>query len=755
MKYRGLTTQEAKEFIKKYGKNEISEKRIPIWLKFLKKFWGPIPWLLEFTCLLTFILHKYADSAVIFGLLIFNGVVSFWHELSAENALELLKKHLNIKAKVLRDDKWQEVDASEITINDIVLLQSGFAVPADIEILDGVISVDQSAITGESLPKSLKPGDTAYMGSFVVRGEAIGKVKSIGQNTFFGKSAKLVQEAGVKTQLEKVVFELVKYLFIFGVLLIIVLFGLSLYKGFDIKYILPILVVMLLPIIPAALPAAFTLSTALGAKELAKNGVLTTRLSAIESAASMDILCTDKTGTITKNKITIEKILPMDSFTQKDVICYAVLSSDPKQKDPIENAIFEYLKDECKNKEKLSFEPFDPSNKYSTAKILEDQKEIYVYKGSPKVAPIKSQKQKDMFEDLASIGLRVLAVWIKKDNEDILVGFIGFSDPPREDSKELIQKIKDLGVSVKMITGDTEQTAKHIANLVGIEGEVCNAKDIKESCGVFAGVLPEDKFKIVKTYQEMGHTVGMTGDGINDAPALKQADFGIAVSNATDVAKAAASVVLTNEGLVNIVSAIILSRKIYQRLLTYIFSKTIRVFTITITIFAFFLIDNTFILTTKMIISMFFFSDFLTLSLATDNVGYSKTPDKWNIKNISFISFLFGAFSTIWTILTIYLLGHEVFHLDIESIKTVTFLALVLTIPVSIFSVRERTFLIKHTPSKTLLWSMVFAVIGSNLMAYFGILMKSLPIDVILVVDLSIFLMFLPFNVLKLFIMKP
>lgn len=754
MEYKGLTTEQAKEHIEKYGKNEIPEKKIPTWLKLLKKFWGPIPWLLEFTCALTFILHKYADSIAIFGLLIFNGVISFWHELSAENALELLKKHLNIKAKVLRDDKWQELDAAEIIIDDITLLQSGFAVPADIEILEGIISVDQSAITGESLPKSLKLGDTAYMGSFVVRGEAIGKVVNIGQNTFFGKSAKLVQEAGAKTELEKVVFELVKYLFIFGVLLIIALFGLSLSKGFDIKYILPILVVMLLPIIPAALPAAFTLSTALGAKELAKNGVLTTRLSAIESAASMDILCTDKTGTITKNKITIEKILPVDNFTEKDVICYASLSSDPKQKDPIENAIFEYLKDECENKEKISFEPFDPSNKYSMAKISEDSKEIYIYKGSPKVAPIKSQKQKDMFEELASMGFRVLAVWIRKDNEDILVGFIGLSDPPREDSKELIQKITDLGVSVKMITGDTDQTAKHIADLVGIEGDVCSSKDIKESCGVFAGVLPEDKFKIVKTYQKMGHTVGMTGDGINDAPALKQASFGIAVSNATDVAKAAASVVLTDEGLVNIVSAIVLSRKIYQRLLTYVFSKTIRVFAITITIFTFFLIDNTFILTTKMIISMFFYNDFLTLSLATDNVGYSKTPDKWNIKNISFVSFVFGAFSTIWIILTIYILGHKIFHLDIKSIKTITFLALVLTIPISIFSVRERGFLTKHMPSKTLFGSMIFAILGSNLMAYFGMLMKAIPLDLIVAVDMSIFFMFLPFNVLKLFILK-
>jgi len=752
--YKGLTEDQAKENIRKYGFNEIKEKREPAFVLFLKKFWGPIPWLLEFTGILTFLLKKYPDAIAIFVLLIFNGVVSFWHELSAQNALELLKKHLSIKAKVLRDGTWKEIDAKYITIDDIVLLQSGFAVPADVEILEGAISVDQSSITGESLPKSLKPKDTAYMGSFVVRGEAIGRVINVGEHTFFGKSAKLVQEAKTKTQLEVVVFELVKYLFLFGVFLIIILLGLSISKGFYLGDVLPVLVVMLLPIIPAALPAAFTLSTALGAKELAKNGVLTTKLSAIESAASMDILCTDKTGTITKNKITVDKITPLGNYQEKDVMCYGALASDPKQKDPIEEAIFNYLKDDCYKIEKEGFEAFDPSKKYSTAKIKKDNEEIYIFKGSPKMAPIENEKQENLYKEMASMGLRVLAVWIEKDHKKELVGFIGFSDPPREDSKELIEKIRGLGVDVKMITGDTKETASHIASLVGIEGDICEAKDIRETCGVFAGVLPEDKFKIVKTYQKMGHTVGMTGDGINDAPALKQADFGIAVSNATDVAKAAASVVLTEEGLINIVSAIVVSRKIYQRLLTYVFSKTIRVFAVVLTIFAFFIIDKDFVLTTKMIIAMFFYNDFLTLSLATDNVGYSQKPDKWDIKKISIASLVFGIFSVLWIVGGIYIFGHLVFKLPLQNIKTLTFLALVLTIPVSVFSVRERGFGIKNMPSKALLFSMLFAIIGSNLMALYGFLMPKLPVYIVLTIDLYIFLMFIPFNILKIFTFK-
>ncbi len=752
--YIELAEKQAKENIKKYGFNEIKEKKEPLWFLFLKKFWGPIPWLLEFTGILTFLLKKYPDAIAIFVLLLFNGVVSFWHELSAQNALELLKKHLNIKAKVIRDGIWKEIDTKYVTIDDIVLLQSGFAVPADVEILEGAISVDQSNITGESLPKSLKPKDIAYMGSFVLRGEAIGKVINIGERTFFGKSAKLVQEAKTKTQLEILVFELIKYLFLFGVFLIIILFGLSIEKGFDLGSIMPILVVMLLPIIPAALPAAFTLSTALGAKELAKKGIITTKLSAIESAASMDILCIDKTGTITKNKITIDKIVPIGNYAEKDVICYGAIASDPKQKDPIEEAIFDYLKDGCSNIGKEYFEAFDPSKKYSMAKIKNDNEEIYIFKGSPKVAPLEGENQEKLFKDMANAGLRVLAVWIEKNGKKELVGFIGFSDLPREDSKELIEKIKDLGVSIKMITGDTKETAKYIASLVGIESDVCEAKEMKKSCDVFAGVLPEDKFKIVKTYQKMNHVVGMTGDGINDAPALKQADFGIAVSNATDVAKAAASVVLTDEGLVNIVSAIILSRRIYQRLLTYVFSKTIRVFAVILTIFTFFIIDEVFVLTTKMIIAMIFYNDFLTLSLSTDNVGYSRKPDRWDIKKISIISLIFGVFSVLWIVGGIYIFGHTIFHLDIKSIKTLTFLALVLMMPVSIFSVREKEFGLKNKPSLALLFSMLFAIVGSNLMAYYGFLMKNLSFEVILTMDIYIFFMFIPFNILKIFFLK-
>ncbi|WP_232500478.1 HAD-IC family P-type ATPase [Hydrogenobacter thermophilus] len=307
-----------------------------------------------------------------------------------------------------------------------------------------------------------------------------------------------------------------------------------------------------------------------------------------------------------------------------------------------------------------------------------------------------------------------------------------------------MEKLKNLGVNVKMLTGDTKETAKRIASLVGIEGNVCDIKNIKEECGVFAEVFPEDKFTIVKAYQNKGHIVGMTGDGINDAPALKQADFGIAVSNATDIAKSSASAVLTKDGLTNMISAIILSRKIYQRLLTYVFSKTIRVFMIILSIFVYYIIYNEYILTTKMVLSLFFFNDFITISLATDNVEYSNKPEKWNIKKLTFTSFLLGLFCTIWIPFLILFVGENLLHLNIEQTKTFAFLTIVLSIPVSILSIRDRGLFIKVPPSKYLMLAMILSIVASNLMALFGIFMVPINPKSILYADIFVGLMFLP-----------
>ncbi|WP_340695281.1 plasma-membrane proton-efflux P-type ATPase [Hydrogenobacter thermophilus] len=750
----GLTSEQAEENIKRYGFNEIEEKKEHVLLKFLKKFISPIPLLLELTMLFLIILGKYYDSLVILGLLIFNVILSFSHEISVDRVIQLLKKHLDIRVRVLRDGQWKDIPSRLLTMDDIVLLQSGFIVPADIEILEGNISVDQSSITGESLPKSLKSGDVAYMGSLVVRGEAIGKVVAVGSSTFYGKSAKLVQEAGNKTQLEIIVFKLVEYLSLFSLFLIVTLLGLSVVDKKPLEEVLPLLTVLLIPIIPVALPTAFTIATALGAKELAQEGILVTKLSAIESAAGMDILCIDKTGTITKSKIQVTKVIPYSGFSEEEVICMGALASDPKQKDPIENAIYEYLSDKLsclENYEVKDFEPFDPSKKYSKAKVLINQEDVEVYKGSPKVAPIPEDAHK-IIEGMALEGLRIICVWKVSKGKVKFLGFIGFSDPIREDSKKLIDKLKALGVNVKMLTGDTKDTAKRIASLVGIEGDVCDTKNIREECGVFAEVFPEDKFSIVRAFQKMGHIVGMTGDGINDAPALKQADLGIAVSNATDVAKSSASAVLTKEGLTNMLSLIILSRKIYQRLLTYVFSKTIRVFLIILNIFVYYIIYNEYLLTTKMVLSLFFFNDFITISLATDNVTYSKKPEKWNIKRLTLASFILGLFCVIWVLFLILFIGKEVLHLDAQQTKTLSFLAIVLSIPVSILSIRDKGYFIKTPPSKYLLVAMTFSIIASNLMAVLGIFMFPIDLKSVLFADIFVGLMFLPMNILKAFI---
>lgn len=750
----GLTSEQVAENIKKYGLNEIEERKESPILRFSKKFISPVPLLLEFTMLFLIILGKYYDSLVIFGLLIFNVILSFFHEISADKAIQLLKKRLDIRAKVLRDGKWKDIPSGLLTVEDIILLQSGFIVPADTKILDGSISVDQSSITGESLPKNLKRGDTAYMGSLVVRGKAIGKVIAIGSNTFYGKSTKLVQEAGNRTQLEIIVFKLVEHLSIFSLFLVVILLGLSAIDKKPLEEVLPLLTVMLIPIIPVALPTAFTIATALGAKELAREGILVTKLSAIESAAGMDILCIDKTGTITKSKIQVTKVIPYPGFSEEEVICMAALASDPKQGDPIENAIYEYLNDKLpclENYKVKEFEPFDPSRKYAKAIVVMNQEDVEVYKGSPKVAPFPEDAHK-IVEEMALEGLRIICVWKISGEKVNLLGFIGFSDPIREDSKELIDKLKDLGVNVKMLTGDTKETAKRIASLVGIEGDVCDTKNIKEECGVFAEVFPEDKFGIVRAFQKRGHIVGMTGDGINDAPALKQADLGIAVANATDVAKSSASAVLTKEGLTNMLSLIILSRRIYQRLLTYVFSKTIRVFLIVLSIFVYYLTYNEYLLTTKMVLSLFFFNDFITISLATDNVMYSRKPEKWNIKKLTLASFILGLFCVVWILFLILFVGKEMLHLDTQQTKTLSFLAIVLSIPVSIISIRDRGFFIKTLPSKYLLFTMTFSIIASNLMAILGIFMTPIDLKSVLFADIFVGLMLVPMNLLKTFI---
>ncbi len=475
----------------------------------------------------------------------------------------------------------------------------------------------------------------------------------------------------------------------------------------------------------------------------------------------MDILCSDKTGTITKNSIELSHIKPIEDFKEEDLILFSYLCSSKEHYDMIDKAIINFFE---KNKDKFKylsftikeFEPFDPSKKYSQSKALINQKEVIIKKGSPSVL-LDDKEQKlyeELIKNLASQGLRVLALVVNQDNIKKVVGFLGFSDPPREDSKELITKIKELGVNVKMLTGDTKETAQYIGKLVGIEGKTCDKRSMEEDCDIFANVYPEDKFNIVKFYQSKNHIVGMTGDGVNDAPALKQANLGIAVANATDAAKAAGGIILTQEGLKNILSCIILSRQIYERMLTYVFNKTVKALNTVFIIAIFFIIIKNFILTPTLLVIQFFFNDFITLAIVTDNVHYSKKPSRWKISKLILVSIIFATFVITLTFLLIYFLGIKVYRLNIKELQTYTFLSIVLVGNLSLLVIRERQGFFKTFPSKALSLSIFISIFLSTIMSIFGFLMKALPISIVLYTYCLLLLAYFLYEGLKIITLK-
>lgn len=555
----GLTSDEVKRRLEKYGYNEVKEKKVSPIRKFLEKFNAPVPWMLEVTSLVTFILKKYDDMAIILFLLVFNAIVSFVQESRAENAVELLRKKLSVQTSVLRDGKWVSVQARELVPGDVVHVRLGDIVPADVKVIEGEVEVDQSALTGESLAVEKRKGSILYSGSIVKRGEAEGVVVTTGAKTYFGKTTELVQNAKVKSHIEALILGIVKYLITIDVTLVLLIVIYSFFTKVPLSNVIPFALVVLIASIPVALPATFTIAMAIGALEMSKRGVLVTRLNAIEDASSMDVLCMDKTGTITENKLYVVDPIVMQGSEEELIRC-AVLASEEAGEDPIDKAVINYAREKGVNVDfsiRKSFTPFDPSTKRSEGIVAENGSEVRVVKGAPQVVGSlcgMSDEIKDTIDKLAMRGFRVIAVGKGKGGNNLtLLGLLPLYDRPRKDSATLISELKDLGVSVKMITGDNKAIAGEIAKEVKIDGPPCSISDVKEGkekvdeCGVLAEVFPEDKFFVVKSLQKEGHVTGMTGDGVNDAPALKQAEVGIAVSNATDVAKAAASIVLTHE----------------------------------------------------------------------------------------------------------------------------------------------------------------------------------------------------------------
>ncbi len=742
----GLSTSEATKRLKQYGLNAVqTPKQNPVFL-FLKKFWGPIPWMLEITVLLELYLGKTTEAIIIGSLLLFNAVLSFFQENHAQNALDLLRKKLTVQSRVLRDGKWQVISADNLVPGDIIHLRMGDLIPADVKLLDGQLQMDQSSLTGESEPVDGGKGQMAYAGTIIKRGEATAEVIATGSKTKFGKTAELVRTAKTATHLEEVVFSIVKYLVIADVALALIVVVYSWTIQVPWHTILPFILILLVASVPVALPAMFTLATALGASELAHKGVLVSRLSAIEEAAAMDVLASDKTGTLTENRLSVAAVKAHPPFTEDEVMQLAALASDEATQDPLDMAIISAAQQNRSNRseELIQFTPFEPEKKRSEALIRQsDGSVLKVMKGAPLTLAELSgygEKIEDEVRELAVRGFRVLAVAAGKESENPrLAGLIGLQDAPRADSKDLIQSLSNLGIRVLMVTGDDAQTAEAIAQQVGISGPVCSAEMIKTqntpsdvTCNIFAGVFPEDKIHLVQRLQKAGHVVGMTGDGVNDAPALKQAEVGIAVANATDVAKAAASLILTTPGLSNILSAVKTSREIYQRMLTYTLNKIIKTFQIALFLSLGFIFSREFVITPLQIVLLLFANDFITMSIATDRVTASSKPDRWNIFSLMRMALIL-ALPVLLLSFGFFYAARNLLHLPLEQLQTLMFVMLVFTGQANVYLVRERHRFWNSLPSRWMLLGTLVDFVLVSILASQGILLPAIPFSLILI----------------------
>ena len=733
---------------KEHGYNEVAvHKGHPI-LKFLSKFRGISAWMLELIMVLSAVLRKYSDLIVVGALLVINAVLSFVQERRAAGVVEALRKRLQVSARVLRDSNWQVVPARELVPGDIVRVRPGDIIPADVKLLTGLLSVDQSALTGESKDADKKVGDVLSSGSIVRRGEGNGVVMLTGAKTYFGRTTRLVQEARPKLHIEAVVSKVVRWLFVIVGALLCVVVVLSLMRGAPLVEMVPLMLVLLMSAVPVALPVMFTVSMAVGSKELARRGVLVTRLSAAEDAATMDVLCVDKTGTITMNQLAVTGVIPLENATEADVIFAGALASQEANQDPIDLAFLSAAKDRkvFDNLAKVtpvSFAPFDAKNRRTEAVVEQNGQKLHVMKGAMRTIAEACGLQPPVIEALearvsasAAKGYRTLAVARGPETgTPKLLGLVSLYDPPRADAKQLVAELQSLGVAVKMLTGDALPVAREIGSEVGLP-DIRRVADLKaestqagnKSVDLLAGadglaeVFPEDKYTVVKHLQNAGHVTGMTGDGVNDAPALRQAEVGIAVSSATDVAKGAASVVLTQAGLTNIVALVEQGRTIYQRILTWIVNKISR------TILKASFVAIAYVVTGKFVVSAFamllltFMTDFAKIALATDRVRPSKKPETWNIGGFVTVSVVLGVSMVVEALILLDLCWSR-FDLstDANSLYTFSFLTLLYLAVFSIISARERRWFWSTMPSKALAAALTADALTGTILTRVGI----------------------------------
>ena len=737
----GLGAEEVQKRRAEFGFNEIPAQKVSFLVRFGRRFWGIVPWMLEATAFFTFLLGKYPDAAIIVGLLLFNAAISLWREGKAKAAMASLKQRLMIQSRVKRDGRWSVIPARELVPGDRVRVRTGDLVPADLRLVDGSLDVDQSALTGESVAVARSGGETVYSGSAVKRGEATSIVSATGARTYFGKTVELLELSKPKLHMEAITVKVARRLALMVVAAVLASFTYALLTGFQLAFLLPLTTVLLVAAVPVAMPTMFTLNMTLGSSVLAREGVLVTRLSASEDAAAMDVLCVDKTGTITMNKLFVEDMVPGNGFSKEDVLVFGSLASKEANQDPIDSAFITAAAEAhlpVGAFHQVTFTPFDVKTRMTEAEVRRSDETFFVRKGSVEaVCSSCEMAGEDMVsatreaEELSAKGLRAIAV-AKGSSQDKMrfVGLAGVADRIREDSRETVSQIRALGISTKMLTGDALPIARNIAKQVGLGDRICSMPVTGErtppsmvDCDGVAGIYPEDKYMIVKALQDAGHVVGMTGDGVNDAPALNQSEVGIAVSNATDIAKESSSAVLTAGGLAGIVSMVKTGRAIFQRLYSWVLNMITKKTQIVGYIVAMLFLTRDFVMSILGMVLLLFLGDFATMSISTDNVRYSQTPDSFEVQQLFVVGGTLGLLTAIeGVVLTLASLSYFGLNADAGKLYTFGFAYLVISGLFNLFVVRERRRFWSSRPSNAMVITLIAEILFVTIISLLGFL---------------------------------
>ncbi|NOY16650.1 MAG: HAD-IC family P-type ATPase [Gammaproteobacteria bacterium] len=804
----GLSKTEANERIRQYGYNAIDEKEESLGHRIFRRFWGPIPWMIEAAALLSAMVQKWEDFAIILVMLLVNAGLDFMQEHRALNALKALKAKMDQQVTVLREGVFGRISARELVPGDIIKLKIGDIIPADVQLLSGdYLLIDQAALTGESLPVSRNINEVAYANTVVKQGEMLAVVINTGGNTHFSSVVSLVAKAQLeeRSHFQKMVIQIGNFLIIITVILVLIIIMVSLFRHENFLEIARFALVLTIAAIPVALPAVLSVTMAVGAMNLARKQAIVSKLTAIEELAGVDIFCSDKTGTLTENRMQVAEPVTLGGHSQTELFELAALASKQENNDPIELSIFHYIEENLPdidlNRFKQNhFTPFDPIGKHTEAKIECGEQHFTAIKGATQIlinmAALPDEQTEainQLVDQLALKGYRTLAVGKKVDDSALeMVGLIPLYDPPRADSRQVIADMRNYGVRVKMVTGDHMAIAKEVGQLLGLEGETIRSHqltgsgsqellalaeamataiygclnkevlnkevshaqarhfadrvmesvkqlydtrlldrefihthesaiiDMIEDVDLFAEVIPEDKYLIVETLQKGGHIVGMTGDGVNDAPALKKADCGFAVSNATDAARAAADIILTAPGLSVINDAIKQARITFERMKSYSIyriAETIRIIllmTLAIVVFNFYPISA------LMIIVLALLNDIPILAIASDNTKVDPNPVRWNMPEILTISSVLGIAGVISSFLLFYILLQM--KISDEVIQSLFFVKLVVAGHGTIYNTRTDNWFWKKPYPSWLLFNSIFstAILGT-LIAVYGI----------------------------------